>query len=77
MPLHSHRKRVIGNLHRFRNAIRRGGRYFYRPRPDVVLRPDDEIIATGPDEGHALLAERCGFRLVEDEDTGEVELVTL
>jgi uncharacterized protein with PhoU and TrkA domain len=56
-------------------AIRRGGRYFYRPRPDVVLRPDDEIIATGPDEGHALLAERCGFRLVEDEDTGEDELV--
>ena len=56
-------------------AIRRGGRYFYRPRPDVVLRPDDEIIATGPDEGHTLLAELCGFRLVEDDETGEDELV--
>jgi uncharacterized protein with PhoU and TrkA domain len=56
-------------------AIRRGGRYFYRPRPDVVLSPADEIIATGPDEGHALLAERCGFRLVEDDETGENELV--
>lgn len=56
-------------------AIRRGGRYFYRPRPDVVLRPDDELIATGPDEGHALLAERCGFRLVQDDETGEDELV--
>ncbi len=55
-------------------AIRRGGRYFYRPRPDVVLRPEDELIATGPDEGHSLLAERCGFRLVQDEDTGEDEL---
>src|SRR3954449_12453714 len=56
-------------------AIRRGGRYFYRPRPDVVLRPEDEIIATGPDEGHSLLAELCGFHLVEDEETGEEELV--
>jgi len=56
-------------------AIRRGGRYFYRPRPDVVLRPDDELIATGPDEGHALLAERCGYRLVQDDETGEDQLV--
>jgi uncharacterized protein with PhoU and TrkA domain len=56
-------------------AIRRGGRYFYRPRPDVVLAPGDEIIATGPDEGHALLAEVCGFTLVEDDETGEDALV--
>ena len=56
-------------------AIRRGGRYFYRPRPDVVLLADDELIATGPDEGHGLLAELCGYRLVEDEETGEDELV--
>jgi uncharacterized protein with PhoU and TrkA domain len=56
-------------------AIRRGGRYLYRPRKDVVLRADDELIATGPDEGHALLAELCGYVLVEDEDTGEDELM--
>jgi uncharacterized protein with PhoU and TrkA domain len=56
-------------------AIRRGGRYFYRPRADVVLSVDDELIATGPDEGHSLLAELCGYRLVEDEETGEDELV--
>jgi uncharacterized protein with PhoU and TrkA domain len=56
-------------------AIRRGGRYLYRPRKDVVLRADDELIATGPDEGHTLLAELCGYVLVEDEDTGEDELM--
>jgi uncharacterized protein with PhoU and TrkA domain len=56
-------------------AIRRGGRYFYRPRRDVVLHAGDELIATGPDEGHALLAEQCGFLLIEDEETGEDELV--
>ncbi|HUQ63851.1 MAG TPA: TrkA C-terminal domain-containing protein [Acidimicrobiales bacterium] len=56
-------------------AIRRGGRYLYRPRPTVVLQRDDELIATGPDEGHRLLAELCGYRLIEDEETGEDELV--
>jgi uncharacterized protein with PhoU and TrkA domain len=56
-------------------AIRRGGRYIYRPRRDVRLAAGDELIATGPDEGHALLAELCGFRLIEDDDTGEDELV--
>jgi uncharacterized protein with PhoU and TrkA domain len=56
-------------------AIRRGGRYLYRPRLDVVLAADDELIATGPDEGHALLARLCGYTLIEDEETGEDELV--
>jgi uncharacterized protein with PhoU and TrkA domain len=56
-------------------AIRRGGRYLYRPRRNVVLQSGDELIATGPDEGHRLLAELCGYRLIEDEDTGEEELV--
>lgn len=56
-------------------AIRRGGRYLYRPRRDVVLRAGDELIATGPDEGHAMLAELCGYRLIEDEETGEDELM--
>jgi uncharacterized protein with PhoU and TrkA domain len=56
-------------------AIRRGGRYLYRPRAKVELRADDELIATGPDEGHALLAELCGYVLIEDEETGEEELL--
>jgi uncharacterized protein with PhoU and TrkA domain len=56
-------------------AIRRGGRYIYRPRPSVVLQAGDELIATGPDEGHALLAQLCGYELIEDHDTGEEELV--
>src|SRR5437588_662094 len=56
-------------------AIRRGGRYLYRPRRGVVLQAGDELIATGPDEGHPLLAELCGYRLIEDDETGEEELV--
>ncbi len=56
-------------------AIRRGGRYLYRPRREVVLYAGDELIATGPDEGHTLLAELCGYRLIADDDTGSVELV--
>jgi uncharacterized protein with PhoU and TrkA domain len=56
-------------------AIRRAGRYLYRPRGQVRLQAGDELIASGPDEGQALLAELCGYRVVEDDDTGEVELV--
>ena len=56
-------------------AIRRGGRYLYRPRKNVVLQAGDQLIATGPDEGHALLAELCGYQLIEDQDTGQDELV--
>jgi len=56
-------------------AIRRAGRYLYRPRGMVRLQAGDELIASGPDEGQAVLAERCGYRLVEDDDTGEIELV--
>ena len=55
-------------------AIKRGGRYFYRPRR-ITLAAGDEILATGPWEGRAELAQQCGFRLVEDDDTGAVELV--
>lgn len=58
-------------------AIRRGGRYVYRPRRDVVLDPDDELLATGPDEGHHLLAQLCGYDLIADADTGSEELVPL
>ncbi|MBA2326007.1 MAG: potassium channel protein [Actinobacteria bacterium] len=56
-------------------AIRRAGRYIYRPRGTVQLQAGDELIAIGPDEGHAHLAELGGFRLLEDDDTGEIELV--
>ncbi len=56
-------------------AIRRAGRYLYRPRGTVVLQEGDELIAIGPDEGHALLAQRGGYQLLEDEDTGEMQLV--
>ncbi len=58
-------------------AVRRGGRYLYRPRGDVVLEAGDELIASGPDEGHPLLAERCGWELHEEEDTGEHRLEPL
>ncbi|HWS46057.1 MAG TPA: TrkA C-terminal domain-containing protein [Acidimicrobiia bacterium] len=56
-------------------AIKRGGRYLYRPRGRVTLAEGDEVLATGPWEGRAELAQQCGFRLVEDDDTGAVELV--
>jgi len=56
-------------------AIRRAGRYVYRPRGHVRLEAGDELIASGPDEGQPVLAERCGYRLLEDEATGEIELV--
>ncbi|MGK2957057.1 MAG: potassium channel family protein [Acidimicrobiales bacterium] len=56
-------------------AIRRGGRYVYRPRGREVLRSGDEVIASGPGEGEALLAEMCGWHLVEDDETGRDALV--
>ncbi len=56
-------------------AIRRAGRYLYRPRGPVRLEAGDELIAIGPDEGHARLAQLGGYQLFEDDDTGEIELV--
>jgi uncharacterized protein with PhoU and TrkA domain len=58
-------------------AVRRGGRYLYRPRGHVRLQAGDELIASGPDEGHPILAERCGWHLTEDDDTGEHTLAPL
>lgn len=58
-------------------AVRRGGRYFYRPRGRVQLQADDEIIASGPDEGRELLAQVFGWQLRFDEETGEAELQPL
>ena len=56
-------------------AIRRDSRYLYRPRKEVVVQAGDELIATGPDEGHALLAQLCGYELIEDDETGSDELI--
>jgi uncharacterized protein with PhoU and TrkA domain len=56
-------------------AIRRGGRYIYRPRRFVVVEAGDELIASGPDEGRELLAERCGWQLNFDEETGDIDFV--
>jgi len=58
-------------------AVRRGGRYFYRPRGGVMLQPGDELIASGPDEGRALLAELLGWELIMDEEDGGYELKPL
>ncbi len=58
-------------------ALRRGGRYTYRPRGGVELHAGDEVVGSGPCEGRPHLAELCGFRFSEDDDTGEVELIPL
>ena len=58
-------------------AIRRGGGYVYRPRGQVTLAADDQLLALGPYEGRELLAERLGWKLEVDEDTGEIELLPL
>jgi uncharacterized protein with PhoU and TrkA domain len=58
-------------------AVRRGGRYFYRPRGGVELHAGDELIASGPEEGRELLGQLLGWELSRDEETGEYELETL
>ena len=55
-------------------ALRRGQRYFYRPGGGQTLLADDEVIASGPDEGREQLAVRFGWRLLRDLETGEDEL---
>jgi uncharacterized protein with PhoU and TrkA domain len=56
-------------------AIRRAGRYVYRPRGPVELEAGDELIASGPEEGRSRLAELGGYRVLEDDATGEIALV--
>jgi uncharacterized protein with PhoU and TrkA domain len=56
-------------------AIRRAGRYIYRPRGPVEMLAGDELIASGPDEGRSRLAELGGYRVMEDDATGEIALV--
>lgn len=40
-------------------ALRRDGRYQHRPTHDITLGAGDELIATGPQQGRALLLARC------------------
>ena len=56
-------------------AIRRAGRYIYRPRGPVQLQAGDELIAIGPEEGRERLADLAGYRVLEDDATGEIALV--
>jgi uncharacterized protein with PhoU and TrkA domain len=58
-------------------AIRRGGRSTMRARTGLTLHVGDEIIAYGPWEGRDDLAEQCGYRLIDDEETGSFELKPL
>ncbi len=55
-------------------AVKRGGRYFYRPRGSVVLSVGDELIASGPDEGRGMFAEMLGWALSLDPETGGYHL---
>lgn len=54
-------------------AIQRGGRFTYRPGATAVLNVGDEILANGPEEGRAALAEMLGWELIEN-DEGDIEL---
>lgn len=49
-------------------AIERDGRYLYRPRRHIELRADDAVLASGPEEGRAALAELLGWRLIVDDE---------
>ncbi|MEM7095668.1 MAG: TrkA C-terminal domain-containing protein [Actinomycetota bacterium] len=58
-------------------ALRRGARYFYRPGGAQQLLAEDEVIASGPDEGREQLAARFGWQLLRDDESGEDELAPL
>jgi uncharacterized protein with PhoU and TrkA domain len=47
-------------------AIRRGGRWVYRPRGRITLVAGDEVLANGPRDGRAALAEQAGYELPND-----------
>jgi len=55
-------------------AIRRGEQYIYRPRGNARFVAGDELIARGPAEGRELLARRCGWRLIDPQSDGEMQL---
>ena len=43
----------------------------------MKIEPGDDLVASGPWEGREDLAEQCGYRLVDDEDTGTFALEPL
>jgi len=47
-------------------AIRRGGRWVYRPRGRITLVAGDEVLANGPRDGRVALAEQVGYELPRD-----------
>jgi uncharacterized protein with PhoU and TrkA domain len=47
-------------------AIRRGGRWVYRPRGRITLMAGDEVLANGPRDGRVALAEQAGYELPRD-----------
>ena len=47
-------------------AIRRGGRWVYRPRGRITLVGGDEVLANGPRDGRVALAEQAGYELPND-----------
>lgn len=57
-------------------AIERDGRFAYRPRGTARLDVGDQILANGPEEGRAALAEMLGWAFIEN-DEGEIELEPL
>ena len=70
-PPPRHRARLPRARHPARRPLR------LPPGRRRALLAGDELIASGPDEGHPMLAELLGWRLDEDEETGEQELVPL
>ncbi len=58
-------------------AVERDGRYRYRPHGTARLEAGDHILASGPEEGQEALAEMAGWRMVDDDDAGEIELEPL
>lgn len=55
-------------------AIKRGSVYRHRPHGSDRLEVGDVVIAHGPDEGREIFAERFGWHLEANEQTGEHEL---
>jgi uncharacterized protein with PhoU and TrkA domain len=47
-------------------AIRRNGRWVYRPRGRITLVAGDEVLANGPRDGRVALAEQAGYELPRD-----------
>lgn len=58
-------------------AVLRGGRYVYQPPAAIRLQAGDSIIASGPDEGRARLAELCGWVLQGEPDPVDDELIPI